>query len=441
MRKFGNNRPCILSQENKEMLDIKFIREYPEIVKQGCKKRQAKVDIDFILDLDEKRQKILIVLEGLRAQKNKASREIRTAKNEKEKQKIISGMQKLDKKSDRIQKEFKKINQEFKESLLWVPIPPAPDVPDGKTEEDNLPIRHWGKPIKFDFEPRDYISLMESLDLLDLRRGAKIGGFRQYIIKNEAVLLEQALLRWSLDFLRKKGFTLFRPTIMVKKFALIGTGMFPKGEKDAYAINNDLFLAGTTEAGLMAYYADEILNENQLPIKMLGISEAFRKEAGSYGKDMKGILRVHEFWQTEQVIICKNDKRESIKWHENLLNNSEEMMQLLELPYRVVNCCAGDLADGQVKRYDIEVWIPSQGKYRETHSDSYLFDFQARRLNIRYRTKDNKLKFAHSLNNTGIAVPRILIPIIENYQQKDGSIKIPKVLQRYLDFKVISSKR
>jgi len=301
-------------------------------------------------------------------------------------------------------------------------------------QRDNLPIKYWGKPPKFDFKPKDYLTLMTSLDLLDLKRGAKIGGFRQYLIKNEAVLLEQALLRRSLDYLIEKDFIPFRPTVMVKESSMLGTGMFPQGREEAYKIDDDLFLAGTTEVPLMTYHANEILDEKELPKKYVGISAGFRREVGSYGKDVKGIFRVHEFWQTEQVVLCKNDEKESRKWHEELLKNSEEIMQALGLPYRVVNCCGGDLAPGQVKRYDIEAWVPSQEKYRETHSDSYLFDFQTRRLNIRYRQKDGKLQFAHSLNNTGIAVPRILIPLVENYQQKDGNILVPEVLQKYLPF-------
>ena len=419
------------------MLDIKFIRENPKIVKEGCRKKGVKVDIDKILDLDKKRRETLQALEDMRAQKNRASKEISKTKDEKEKQKIILKMRELDKNSDRLNKNLKELEEEFNDLMLRVPNPPAPDVPEGKSEADNVPIRYWGEPKKFDFKAKDYITLMENLDLLDLKRGTKIGGFRQYVIKNEAVLLEQALLRWSLDFLIKKGFTPFRPTAMVKEFAMIGAGMFPSGKEETYATNDDLFLTGTTEVPLMAYHANEILKEEELPKKYVGISEAFRREVGSYGKDVKGIFRIHEFWQTEQVIICKNDEKESIFWHENLLKNSEEMMQLLKIPYRVVNCCTGDLAPGQVKRYDIEAWVPSQGKYRETHSDSYLLDFQTRRLSIRYRQKNGEIKFAHSLNNTGIAVPRILIPLIENYQQKDGSVVVPEVLQKYLPFKII----
>jgi len=415
------------------MLDIKFIRENPEIVKEGCRKKQVKVNIDRLLELDTKKRELLQKIEKLRHRINIISVGKPTKEMREEGKKI-----KVDLKD--LEKALKEVKKEFNDLMLQVPIPPAFDVPEGKSEEDNVPVKFWEEPPKFDFEPKDYIALMENLDLLDLERGAKIGGFRQYVIKSEAVLLEQALLRWTLDCLIKKGFILFRPSIMVKEFAMTGTGVFPRGREESYKTDEDLFLAGTTEVPLMAYHANETLDEKDLPIKMAGISTAFRREVGSYGRDVKGIMRVHEFWQTEQVIICKNDKEESIRWHEELLRNSEEFMQALGLPYRVVNVCGGDLADGQVKRYDIEAWVPSQGKYRETHSDSYLFDFQTRRLNIRYRAKDGTIKFAHSLNQTAIAVPRTLIPLIEIYQQKDGSIKIPKVLQKYLDFKVIKRK-
>ncbi len=306
------------------MLDIKFIRQNPDKVKEGCKKKQVKVDIDKLLEVDKKRIELLQALEDMRAKKNKASKDIAATKDKQEKEKIILQMRELDRNNDKLDENLKVFQEEFNELMLLVPIPPADDVPEGKSDEDNVEVRAWGKQPKFKFTPKDYITLMEELDLLDLKRGAKIGGFRQYVIKNEAVLLEQALLRWSLDYLAKKGFTLFRPTTMVKEFAMIGTGMFPRGRKDTYKVDDDLYLVGTTEVPLMAYHADETLNEKDLPKKYVGISSAFRKEVGSHGKDVKGIFRIHEFLQTEQVIICKNDEQESIKWHEELIKNSEE---------------------------------------------------------------------------------------------------------------------
>ncbi len=414
------------------MLNIDLIRKNPEKVKEGTQKKgyDPKI-VDRVLKVDETRRQLIGEIEKYRQERNRLA-PLRQGFAEQGK-KIKEILRKLE-------PDLRAVEEEFNNLMLQIPIPPAENVPPGKTEDDNKEMRKWGKLPKFSFKPKDYISLMEDLDLVDLERGAKIGGFRQYVIKNEAVILEQSLLRWSIDVLVKKGFTLFRPTCMVKKSALEGTGMFPFGKDDSYPVDKDLFLSGTTEVPLMAYHAGEVLEEEELPKKYAGISVAFRKEVGSYGKDVKGIFRVHEFWQTEQVIICKNDEKESLSWWEKLVKISEELMQALEIPYRVVLVCSGELAAGQVARYDIEAWVPSQKKYRETHSDAYLFDFQTRRLNIRYRVKDGTTKFVHSLNNTGIAVPRILIPLIENYQQKDGSVLVPKVLQKYTGFKKISPK-
>ena len=346
------------------MLDIKFIRENKRLVEKGASDKSVPIDLDKLLAVDSQRRRLQAELEKLRSQRKKIAEEKEITKGKKIKEEIRA-----------VENKLEKINAEFYELMLEVPIPPASDVPKGKTDEDNVEVKFWGEKLKFDFIPKDYITIMESLDLLDLKRGAKIGGFRQYVIKNQAVLLEQALLRWSLDYLIKKDFSPFRPTIMVRDFALVGTGMFPRGKDDIYMVDDNLYLAGTTEVPLMAYHADEVFDEKELPKKYVGISEAFRREVGSYGKDIKGIFRIHEFWQTEQVVICKNNEAESIRWHDELLRNSEGLVQALGLPYRIVNCCTGELADGQVKRYDIEIWVPSQGRYRETHSDSYLADF------------------------------------------------------------------
>lgn len=333
------------------------------------------------------------------------------------------------------------IQQELTEGLLLVPMPPASNVPEGFSEKENQEIKKWGKIPEYNFPQKSYLSLMQKLDLIDIQRGSKISGFRGYILKNEAVILQEALLRWSLDFLKKKGFTLIMPTTMVKEFAMVGSGMFPHGKEDVYRVQDDLFLSGTTEVPLMALHQGEILSNDRLPILYAGISSAFRREAGTYGaKDPTGIFRVHEFRQTEQVVICKNDPGESKKWHEILLKNSEEMMQSLNLPYRVVNVCAGELSPGQVARYDIEAWIPSLERYRETHSDSYLLDYQTWRLGIRYKDARGKIKFPHSLNNTGLALPRILIPLLENHQCSDRSVNIPSILHTYTNFEKIYPK-
>jgi len=418
------------------MIDITLLRKNPELFKIGVQKKGLKINIGRVLQIDKELRDLQHQIDRLREERNKISKKINSPEV-REREETIAQAHKVKKQLKTLEAKLPKLQDGFREILLSVPLPPAEDVPEGKNEEDNVPVKVWGKLPHFNFSPKDYITLMEKLDLLDLERGVKIGGFRQYILKNEAVLLEYALIRWSMDFLIKKGFTLLRPTVMVNELAMVGTGMFPKGREDAYKVNDNLFLVGTTEVPLMAYHAGEILEEKNLPIKYVGYSPAFRREVGSYGKDLKGIFRVREFIQTEQVILCKNDVEESVRWHEELLANSEEIMQALKLPYRVVNVCAGELSDGQAKRYDIEAWVPSQQKYRETHSDSYLLDFQARRLNIRYRSAEGKLKFVHSLNNTGIATPRILIPLIEIYQQADGSIVIPEILRPYLGFEKV----
>ena len=418
------------------MIDIKLLRERPELFKEGARKKGVKIDIDQALRLDRELRSLRFELDNLRRQRKEVSRKVSFAGKEQD-EKTISWARKIKAQVKELESRESKIQAELKEILSFIPLPPAPDVPEGKSEDDNVVVKTWGKIPTFNFPPKDYITLMRQLDLLDLERGVKIGGFRGYVLKNEAVLLENALLRYSIDFLTRKGFTLLRPPIMVREFALFGTGMFPEGKKDTYKVDDDLFLAGTTEVPLMALHAGEILSEKDLPIRYVGLSPAYRREVGSYGKDLKGVFRVHEFIQTEMVVLCKNDIEESIRWHEKLLSNSEEMMQELGLPYRVVNVCAGELSSGQAKRYDIEAWVPSEKRFRETHSDSYLLDFQSRRLNIRYRTDDGKLNFVHSLNNTGIAVPRILISLIENYQREDGSIKIPDVLRPYVGLEEI----
>ncbi len=424
------------------MLDIKFIEDNPDQVKVGIEKKRTDPSlIDQVLNLNKERKDLLQKVEQIRAKKKRAEKKLIQTEDRTEKDKIIKALREAKSFLSIQETTLTEVSEKLRKLLLQLPLPPADDVPEGSDENDNVVVRSWGRIPNFSFTPQSYLDLMEKLDLVDLSRGVKIGGFRQYVLKNEAVILENAILRWSLDFLKKQGFTLFRPTVLVKESALVGTGMFPKNKEEVYKVDNDLYLAGTTEVPLMSYYAGEVLKEEQLPLKMAGISEAFRKEAGSYGKDTKGIIRVHEFIQTEQVILCKNSEEESRKWHEWLLQNSEKIMQLLKIPYRIVNCCQGELSSGQRKRYDVEAWVPSQNRYRETHSDSYLLDFQTRRLNIRYRDKLGKLHFVHSLNDTGIASPRILIPLIENYQTKEGFIKIPRILWPYTGgIKVIRSK-
>lgn len=415
------------------MLDIKFIRENSKIVKEAARKKSVSVDIDRLLEVDKKRREITQALEDMRAQKNRASKEIAKIADGKERSKIILQMKELDQNSDRLNGQFKALDEEFEKIMLQVPNIPDESVPEGKTDKDNKEIRKWGKIPDFNFPVKDHIQIAKDLDLIEFEAGAKVAGFRGYFLKNQAALLSIALWNYALEFLLKKGFIPFIAPSLVRSFNFIGTGWLPQGKNEVYGVGEDLYLVGTSEVSMMGLHSNEILEESELPKKYVALSPCFRSEAGSYGKDTKGIYRLHEFIKLEQIILCKNDHKESVSWHEEITKNSEEIVRGLKLPHRVVVNCAGDLGLGQVKKYDIETWVPSQKKYGETHSSSYFHDFQTRRLGIRYRDKQGKIQFAHSLNNTAIATPRILIQILENYQQKDGSVKVPDVLRKYLN--------
>ncbi len=321
--------------------------------------------------------------------------------------------------------------------MYQVPNFPSSDVPFGVGEKDNVVARTVGQLPQFDFTPEDHARLAEDLNLLDLERGVKIGGFRSFFTKNDLVFLEQALLNYALKLITEKGFTPMTVPWMVKPEYFWGTGYFPWGQEDHYQTQDGLNLIGTAEVSLTSYYADEILKEEDLPVKLAGISPCYRREIGAYGKDLGGIFRVHQFNKVEQVVLCKNDPEESILWHEKMLAYSEELLKNLDLPYRVLLMCSGDMGAGQKKKYDLETWFPAQNKYRETHSDSYFWDFQSRRLNIRYRDHSGEIKFVHTLNNTVVATPRILGAILENYQNEDGTVRVPKILQAYVGKEVI----
>ncbi|MDP3990877.1 MAG: serine--tRNA ligase [Candidatus Nealsonbacteria bacterium] len=434
---------------NKFMLDIKFIRQNPEKIKDACKKKGIDLDIDRFLEVDKKRREYLQALEDMRAQKNKANKEIQKTKSKEEKETIILKMRELDTNSDRITKDFQGVDQEFQRLILLIPNIPSEDSPVGPDDKSNKEIGKWGKIPKFNFKIKDHIQLGKDLNLIDAEAGAKSSGFRGYYLKNEAVLIHFGVLMYAVNKLKQKGFELFLPPTLMREFALIGSGHFPFGRDEVYQIGNPgkietgenlkepIFLAGTAEPSLLAYYTDKILNEEDLPVKMCGISQCYRSEIGSYGKDTRGLYRVHEFMKVEQVVICRANLKESDEWLDEMLKTSQEILKDLALPYRVVANSTGDMGAGKYKMYDIETWMPSRNAYGETHSDSNLTDWQTRRLNIRYRDKSGGIKFAYALNNTVIASPRILIAILENYQKKDGSIEVPKVLQKYVGFKEI----
>ncbi|MEK9175200.1 MAG: serine--tRNA ligase [Patescibacteria group bacterium] len=427
------------------MLDIKFIRDNIDLVKDAARKKKIILDVDRLVVLDEKRRVTIAEVDEMRRlhneQSDKTSQMHGTDRN--------TFITKLKEDKDKIShKEFelRTIENEFNELILQVPNIPDPSVPEGDSDSDNLEIRDWN-PLGEDsqlptFEAlggRNYLTLMKEHDMLDIERGTKVAGFRGYFLKNDAVLISFALWKFAFDFIANKGFVPFLAPTLVREENLIGTGHFPKSRDDVYKIeNDDLYLSGTAEIPMTGYYRDEILTEKDLPKTFVAFSPCYRKEAGSYGKDTKGVLRVHEFYKVEQFVLCKNDHQESVRWHEELTKNSEELLQALEIPYRVVINCTGDIGQAHVKTYDIESWFPSEHKYRETHSSSYYHDFQTRRANIKYRDSEGKIRFVHSLNNTAIATPRILQIFLENHQQPNGSIKIPKALQKYFGKEIIS---
>lgn len=414
------------------MLDIKFIRENKDVVQAGAKKKLIDIDIDLLISLDDDRLKILKEVEELRAEINRVSNNIARDQDPALKIQLIEEMRLVKDDIKDKEEKLREVMGQWQKLMVQVPNVPDMSVPEGQSDEDNQEILVWGNKPNFSFEPKDHIELMTNLDMLDLERGVKVAGFRGYFLKNEGVMLQFALWQFTQDFFAKKGD--FMPMIvpsMVKREVFMGTGYLPQGEEDLYKTQDGDFLSGTAEVATMGYYMNEILDKKDLPLKILSFSPAFRREAGSHGKDTKGILRVHEFYKFEQVVLCEANHQESVKHHEEINKNTEELTQLLGLPYHVVANCGGDLGLGQVKKYDIEVWFPSEGKYRETGSASYFHDFQTRRLNIRYRDEEGKLRFVHSLNNTALS-GRPLIAIIENYQQEDGSIIIPEVLRPYM---------
>lgn len=411
------------------MLDIQLIRDHPDLVKKAAKDKQLNPGVvDEVLRLDAKRRELRAKVEQLRAERNAVSKELSKEKSEKLQQQAIE----IKKALKDIEPELKKTEEAFNDLMLQVPNIPHPDVPVGADESANQVVRRWGTPPKFGFKPRDHVELGEMLDLIDLERGVKIGGFRSFFTKNELVLMEYGLLDYALGYMIKQGFTPMTVPWLVNDETLYGTGFFPWGIDDHYATQDGKKLIGTAEVSLTAYHADEVLEEDQLPRKLVGISPCFRREVGSYGKDTRGIFRLHQFNKVEQVVIHKADKDESERWHERMLGFSEDIMRELELPYQVVLMCTADMGAGQVKKFDVETWYPAQGKYRETHSDSYFYDFQSRRLNIRYRTHSGETKFAYTLNNTVIATPRILGAVLENYQREDGSVAVPQILKDYV---------
>ena len=421
------------------MLDIKYIRENTEIVKKGVKDKQLEstVDIEKLVKLDQKFLSLLKKVEAARAARNQLSDDVAKFEGAARKS-LIEKATKTKEELLVMERDLRDLKEQIDAIALWVPNPPADDVPYGKDASGNKVVKTVGKKRSFAFKPKDHLELGARLGIIDVERGVKIGGFRSYFLVNQGAELSQAILRLAADHMKKQGFDFYEVPWMVNREYLIGTGYFPWGEEDHYKTQDDQGLIGTAEVSLTSYYANEILSEGDLPKKLAGISPCFRREVGSHGMDTKGIFRVHQFMKVEQVVLVAEGEEISREWHEKMLGYSEDILKMLDLPYQVLLMCTGDMGAGQRKKYDIETWFPAQEAYRETHSDSYFLDFQARRLNIRYKTKSGELKFVSTLNNTVAATPRLMAAVLENYQREDGSVEIPPVLRGYLGYDKIN---
>lgn len=413
------------------MLDIKFIRENPEAVRKGAAAKNVTLDIGKLLDLDSKRRDLLTEMETLQGTKNALSKEIPNMSADQRPAKLAE-IKELDVRMIALKPVYEQVEIEFGAMMLDLPNPPKEDVIIGKDDSENTTLRTWGTPTVFDFEPKEYTEIADELDIIDTERATKTSGTRFGFLKGEGALLELALVNYTVSKLIPHGFRMVMPPQMVKEEIMRGMGYLEHGGIDeVYHLEKDnLFLIGTSEQVIGGMHANEILEAKQFPLRYLGYSACFRREAGSYGKDTKGILRVHQFNKLEMFSITAPEK--SDEEHLFILKMEEELMQGLGLPYQVLNICSGDLGDSAARKYDIEAWVPSQQKYRETHSSSTTTDFQSRRLNIRFKNAEGKSEFVHMLNGTAFAIGRTLIAIIENYQQADGSVAIPEALQPFM---------
>jgi seryl-tRNA synthetase len=412
------------------MLDIKFIRENVDIVKMAATKKKKTVDLDRLLKVDDERREVMSRLETKKAEQNKASDSIVRATPE-ERSGLIEAMQTLKQAIQEDEEALKPIMKEWHVLMLQVPNIPDMNVPEGQGEEDNVEVKTWGEKPKFSFEPKDHLDLMLQHNMVDFERGTKAHGFRGYFLINDGALLSWAIWNYARDFFLKKNFSPVIAPAIIRKEHLYGTGHLPGDENDLFKTQDEDYLSGTAEVAMMAYHSDEILSKAELPKRYLAFSPCYRREAGSHSKDVKGLIRVHEFFKWEQLIICEASHEESVKFHEELNRNTEEFIESLGLPYRQLEICTGDLKGAHVRSYDTELWVPKQEAYREIASASYYHDYQTRRFNTRYRDSDGKVRYTHSLNATAIPTPRILVSLVENFQQSDGTIKIPEVLRPY----------
>jgi seryl-tRNA synthetase len=415
------------------LLDLRFIRREPDAIRAAAAKKHVVCDVDAILRLDQGLRARGQRIDELRAEQNGAGKRVARAAGE-ERQALVARLTGLKQELADLEQLQKGEQAALDALLLTVPNIPAPEVPEGRDDADNVEIKRWGQPPRFDFEPRDHVDLATAQGWLDIERGARLAGSRNYVLAGELATLESALMRWALERMVAKGFTPLSVPTLVRSEVMVGTGYFPGGEEQAYRTDarDDLCLVGTAEVPVTAFYQGEILAHTELPKLFVAHSSCYRREAGTYGKDTRGLYRVHQFQKVEQVVIDVADEHKSIAHHRAILANAEELVQELELCYRVVNVCGGDLGVPHVQKFDIETWMPSRAAFGETHSASRFYDFQARRLNLRYRGADKKTAFCHTLNNTVCASARTLLALLENHQLADGRVRLPAALRPYL---------
>lgn len=414
------------------MLDIKFIRENPEAIKKAAQQKRVGLNVDELLQADKNLLDLKRKNQALNEEKNANAKKMKGASAE-EREAIIKRGREIGQEIDALKDQTEAAEKALQALMYLVPMIPDPTSPVGPDESGNVPVKTWGVKPEFKFQPKDHVEILQARGWAEFERIAAVAGSRSYSLKAEMVILENTLLRYGLEKLASKGFTLISVPAMAREAAFVGTGHFPTGKDQVYYLpDDDIYLAGTAEVPLNALHSGEILSEDQLPILYGGVSPCFRREAGSAGRDVRGLIRVHQFNKVEQYILCKNDPAESSKLHNLLLETSEEILQDFELHYQVVEVCTGDMGAGKFKMFDIETWVPSEKLYRETHSCSNLHDWQARRTNLRYRDKEGTVKYVHTLNNTAIATPRILVPFLEQHQTEDGKIRIPQKLRQWI---------
>jgi seryl-tRNA synthetase len=424
-----------MSVRQPRMLDIQFIRQNAEEVRGAIKNKGLDLSLDLLLEADKQRREATRELEERRARKNELSSLIPKAAKD-ERPGLVDEAKQVRSDIERLEPKLAEAQRQFQELMLRVPSIPRPEVPVGRGEESNVEVRRVGTPRSFDFQPKDHVELMTALGLVEWDGPRRFAGGRAYALIGDGALLELAVLRLAVDVLTARGMKLVAPPVMVKERAMTGTGFFPLGREEAYAITADeLFLIGTSEVPLVSMYCDETLEAARLPIRSAGISPCFRREAGAHGKDTRGLYRVHQFTKVEQVVFCAPDEAVAEKHHYELLGNAEAILALLEIPYRVAIACTGEIGLGQTRKHEVESWMPGRSAYSETHSCSSFGDFQSRRSNIRVRTSSGELAHPFTLNNTAVASPRILIPLLENHQQADGTVVLPKALVSYMNGK------